>query len=259
MLRCCVGTALTGVGGEQLGEISSSSDAKSSSRRMEPSPKWWSATPLALATGAVVTSQITFILTAYCHAFFTGALAPHRFHVSAVLDDDDRSVLCAFVGVISLFLLVILESLRALPLPRTRACLALTTGIGIVLNCTVRESHHINAHRCTAVLAFGAAVALVCVVSWVARDTRSRQGAIALSVLVVITGSAQFLNVVAQIYLGRNEMILPSWVLGCLELGLILGFALCIWACANAGANRNGLGHELLAVRFPPTVKTLKA
>lgn len=44
--------------------------------------------------------------------------------------------------------------------------------------------------------------------------------------LVVVTGFAQGLNILTEENLGRE--VLPSWALGTLELGLIIGFTLCI-------------------------------
>ena len=178
-------------------------------------------TPLAIATGAVVATQACFVLTAYCHAALSGALAPRRFHISAVLDDDDRSMLCACVGLAGLCSLVLLETCRKLPRPRLRTCLAAACGSGIVLTCVVRESRYRNAHRGTAVLAFGAAVALVWVVSAAAREPCGRRAACRLLGLVMLTGGAQGLSILGKDTLGVE--ILPSWALGSLEL--------CLCAC----------------------------
>ena len=175
-------------------------------------------TPLAIATGAVVATQACFVLTAYCHAALSGALAPRRFHISAVLDDDDRSMLCACVGLAGLCSLVLLETCRKLPRPRLRTCLAAACGSGIVLTCVVRESRYRNAHRGTAVLAFGAAVALVWVVSAAAREPCGRRAACRLLGLVMLTGGAQGLSILGKDTLGVE--ILPSWALGSLELCL---------------------------------------
>ena len=175
-------------------------------------------TTIFLATSAVVASQIAFVLTAYCHAFLAGVLAPHRFHISAVLDDDERSMLCTCVGVAGLCSMVLLELCRQLPRRRLRAGLAAVSGSGIVLTCIVREGKYRNGHRCTAVVAFSAAVALVWVVSTVARSAAGLRGAYALVALVVLTGSAQFANIIAEENFGYE--VLPSWALGSLELAL---------------------------------------
>ena len=68
------------------------------------------------------------------------------------------------------------------------------------------------------VIAFAPAVALVWVISTLSRDSRSMQSAAALVLLVVLTGAAQFANVVS--FDMRGVSVLPSWLLGILELGL---------------------------------------
>ena len=173
---------------------------------------------IAFATISVIISQASFLLTAYLHAFNAGVLAHDKFHISAVLDDDERSVTCAYVGLAGLVSLVLLERCRKQPRRSLRTSLAAASGCGIILTCTVRESVHKNAHRCTAVLAFAPAVALVWVISTLSRDSRSMQSAAALVLLVVLTGAAQFANVVS--FDMRGVSVLPSWLLGILELGL---------------------------------------
>jgi len=185
-------------------------------------------------------------LTAYIHAWLKNHLAPTRFHISAVLDDDERSVLCACVGFVGLCSLVLLELCRNQHCCRLRTCLAAACGSGIVLCCTVRESAYVNAHRGTAVLALGAAVALVWVVSSLSRDPRSRRSAAMLVALLVLTGSAQALNIVLEKHLGPDP-VLPSWALGSLELGLCASpptterypppCLTCLCACAAAGSS----------------------
>lgn len=179
---------------------------------------------LAIITGAVIVSQASFLMTAYLHAFATGALAYDSFHISAVLDNDERSAMCACVGIGGLVSLVLLERCRAQPRPILRTALAAACGVGIILTCVVRESQYTNCHRGTAVLAFGAAVALVWVVSSLSRDVRSLRSAGFLVILVVLTGSAQFANILSREQF--DFVVLPSWALGTLEL--------CLCACFRA-------------------------
>ena len=122
-------------------------------------------------TGFVVASQLAFVVTAYSHAYLDSALTRNKFHISAVLDHDVRSTICACVGLAGLFSLVMLERCRALPRPKLRACLAATCGGGIIATCTVR-----GRGTSTAVYGdrHGAAVALVWIVAALARDARGR-------------------------------------------------------------------------------------
>ena len=195
----------------------------------------------AVATGAVVVTQLSFMSTAYVHAYLEGTLAHDKFHISAVLDHDDRSSACACVGVISLVSLVILELCRALPMRGLRAFLAVVTGVGIILTCVVRESVYVNAHRGIAALAFGAAVALVWLVSSLAKNAVGLRAAHALVCLIVVTGFAQFCNILSQINDGTQ--ILPSWALGSLEIGL------CAHAAHRTSARK---AHSVFALPLTP-------
>jgi len=220
-----------------------------------PSPPPASSMPSTWApvmTGFVVASQLAFVVTAYSHAYLDSALTRNKFHISAVLDHDVRSTICACVGLAGLFSLVMLERCRALPRPKLRACLAATCGGGIIATCTVRESQYVNGHRCTAMVAFGAAVALVWIVAALARDARGRRAASMLVALVVTTGCAQGLNIVGEENFGIE--VLPSWALGCLELGLIFGFTLCICTSATAGGG-DGRRQKRDRSESPPLAK----
>lgn len=187
---------------------------------------------LAWPTGLMVTSQVVFLIIPYMHAYHREELSPQSFHISAVLDDDFRSSACAVVGMFGLTALMFLEHSRGLPRRALRLVLAAVTGAGIIAVSLVRESYYVNQHRLLAAVAFGGAVALVWVVAALAKARRGLVAAYSLIVLVVLTGSAQGLNILADSYaFGRP---LPSWALGSLELVMISGFAGCM--CANAAA-----------------------
>ena len=64
-------------------------------------------------TLGVVATQLAFVITAYGHALASGELSRARFHISAVLDDDARSWLCALVGLSGMCTMLLLELLRA--------------------------------------------------------------------------------------------------------------------------------------------------
>ena len=49
----------------------------------------------------------------------------------------------------------------------------------------------------------------------------------------MFTGAAQYLHILGQMY---GYSLLPSWALGTLEIGLVLGFGLCMSICSSAGA-----------------------
>ena len=68
----------------------------------------------------VLASQLAFVVTAYSHAYLDSALTRNKFHISAVLDHDVRSTICACVGLAGLFSLVMLERCRALLRHRTQ-------------------------------------------------------------------------------------------------------------------------------------------
>lgn len=189
---------------------------------------------LAYLTVAVVASQITFIGVAYAHALLHQQVTADTFHISSVLDDDVRSVLCAAVGVFGFCAMVALELTRVMPRPILRTALAAASGSGIVLTCAVRESAYLNGHRLSAVLAFGAAFALVWVVVSLAPTIYSRCATAVFTLLVIVTAIAQGTHVISfDLY---DVSLLPSWALGTLELGLLLSFAACICTCISAGA-----------------------
>ena len=113
---------------------------------------------LVLPTTAMVLSQASFIGFAYSHAYTAGDISPSKFHISAVLDHDQRSTICAVIGLLGLLCLVWVEASRCLPSRALRCCLAAATGFGIISVCIVRESYYVNLHRLSAMLAFGGAV-----------------------------------------------------------------------------------------------------
>ena len=142
-----------------------------------------------------------------------------------VLDDDLGSRLCALMALVCSVTLVVLEAARELPMPSARISLALSTGMGILLTCCVRESHHKNGHRLCAVLAFGSSVLLVLLVAALAGS--AMDAALALLSGLFLTGLAQGVNVIADACC-EGCMPLPSWALGALEIGLVAGFGFCM-------------------------------
>ena len=129
--------------------------------------------------------------------------------------------------------MVLAEAHRELPMAGARICLALATGLGIVLTCCVRESYYVNGHRLCAVLAFGAGVVLVLLIAALAESGGG--AALALVSGLFLTGAGQGANIVADALRCRFRP-LPSWALGTLEIGLVIGFAWCMAEHASAGA-----------------------
>ena len=189
-----------------------------------------------MPTACVVCSQLTFLGLAYVHAFLRSELSASQFHISAVLDDDVRSKLCACVGAAGLASMVVLELRREFARRLLRTLLAAASGIGIVATCLLRESRYLNGHRLVAALTFASAVTLIWVIVAASRATHGLRGAIALTLLVIVTGIAQGVHIIYYDFF--NVSVLPSWILGTLELGLLVGFAGCMCSCIGAGAKR---------------------
>ena len=61
---------------------------------------------------SLLAGQLGFLGTAYAHAMWSGHLTYSSSHISAVLDDDVRSSLCATIGLLTLVPLILLEWLR---------------------------------------------------------------------------------------------------------------------------------------------------
>ena len=192
---------------------------------------------LFLPTAFMVLSQVMFLTVPYVHAHYHQELSESNFHISAVLDDDFRSASCTLAGFLGLTALVLLEHTRELPRRALRLMLAAVTGLGIVAVAAVRESYYVNLHRFLAAVAFGGAVALLWVVARAANARRGLVAAHALIALVVMTGAAQGLNILATAL--SMPRPLPSWALGSLELLLVAGFAMCMCANAAAGGARS--------------------
>ena len=81
---------------------------------------------------------------------------------------------------------------------------------------------------------------LVWVIASAAKARSGLVAAYALIALVVLTGSAQGLNILASIH--DFTPPLPSWALGSLELLLVTGFTACM--CANAAAGSSSRGRR---------------
>jgi len=182
-----------------------------------------------VATMSTMLTQACFIAAGYGHAIWHREMSFNGAHISAVLDNDSRSRLCSGIGLLALLSLVVQEIARDLPLLSYRLCLALCTGVGIILTCTVRESTYINGHRACAVLAFGSAVSLVLLVAYLSET--SMHGAHALVAGAVFTGLAQVSNIIGSQW---GVRLLPSFALGCCEILLVLGFGLCMGLYASA-------------------------
>ena len=132
--------------------------------------------------------------------------------------------------------MVVLELRRELARRLLRTLLAAASGIGIVATCLLRESRYLNGHRLVAALTFASAVTLIWVIVAASRATHGLRGAIALTLLVIVTGIAQGVHIIYYDFF--NISVLPSWMLGTLELGLLVGFAGCVCTCIGAGAVR---------------------
>ena len=171
-----------------------------------------------IPTACVVSCELLFLVTAYSHAHYHNALSHNTSHISAVLDDDTRAPLCAGVGVLAFISLLTLEMVRLLPRPLLRIFFAAACGTGIIATCAIRESEYRQLHRLVAVLAFGAGTLLVLLVASLSRDPLGLRAAAALTALTFLTGAAQGTHVIASEFFDAS--VLPSWVLGLLEIGL---------------------------------------
>jgi hypothetical protein len=187
---------------------------------------------LAWPTSAVVAGQVAFMVVAYAHAALSGDLNWGRAHISAVLDHDVRCVLCACIGALSLYPMVVLEWRRQLPQPELRVGLAGAVGLGIVAVCVMRESDFDTIHRLAAAFTFGCAMLLVWRISSTSGGVGHR-AALTLVMITLATGVAQAVHLVGLFL--YDVIVLPSWLLGFLECALVLDFAMCMSACMSAG------------------------
>ena len=74
---------------------------------------------------------------------------------------------------------------------------------------------------------------LVWTVANAAGSRRGLRAATTLIALVMLTGSAQFLQIIAHAF---DRVVLPSWALGALELVLLSGFTGSMCVIGDAGA-----------------------
>ena len=152
------------------------------------------------AASVVCISQVLFLTLGYTHQLaFEGELRLEKIHVSGMLDNETRSLLCGMVAIISGIALLAGEISRPvsafLPL---RIVLAGATGVGILLVCLVRESRNNPLHVVFACLAFGSGIALIWVVLYTTNRVYkgwARFPAMILLLVCAITGVGQGLNI----------------------------------------------------------------
>jgi hypothetical protein len=152
------------------------------------------------AASVVCISQVLFLTLGYTHQLaFEGELRLEKIHVSGMLDNETRSLLCGMVAIISGIALLAGEISRPvsafLPL---RILLAGATGVGILLVCLVRESRNNPLHVVFACLAFGSGIALIWVVLYTTNRVYkgwARFPAMILLLVCAVTGVGQGLNI----------------------------------------------------------------
>jgi hypothetical protein len=152
------------------------------------------------AASVVCISQVLFLTLGYTHQLaFEGELRLEKIHVSGMLDNETRSLLCGMVAIISGIALLAGEISRPvsafLPL---RIVLAGATGVGILLVCLVRESRNNPLHVVFACLAFGSGIALIWVVLYTTNRVYkgwARFPAMILLLVCAVTGVGQGLNI----------------------------------------------------------------
>ena len=120
-----------------------------------------------MAAAGVCLSQVLFLATGYAHQLYSAEISLDNIHVSGMLDDDQRSVLCGWLSLLSGVALVALELSRSIALLPLRLTLAAACTLGILLTCHIRESHNYTLHALSACIAFGSGIVLVWVVLYV--------------------------------------------------------------------------------------------
>lgn len=146
----------------------------------------------------VCVSQVLFLTIGYTHQLAFDEVNLEKIHVSGMLDNETRSLLCGLVAIISGCALVAGELTRPVAFLPLRILLAASCGIGILLVCLVRESRSRLLHVVFACLAFGAGIALIWVVLYTTNYVYrgwARFPATILLVVCVVTGVAQGLNI----------------------------------------------------------------
>ena len=212
--------------------LCASAKASSLKRRSAASVLHANSSAVSIGTAAVICSQLSFLVAAYAHAIYFGQLTLDRSHISAVLDDDHRSRICATISSVGMLSMVQLELARDLPMLAVRSMLAGVSGASILATCLIRESHNHAVHVVVASLAFGAGVLLVNLIPAISRGQKfAMKSGKWLGVCLLVTGALQGMSLLDQAW--RGCAFLPSCVLGALEIMLILGFTGCILACTR--------------------------
>lgn len=193
-------------------------------------------------SAVVIASQVAFMSTAYADAFLSGDLQSHKAHISAVLDNRRRSLVCCAIGFISLLSLLNLERKRKITNRGTadrsqRLGLAGLSGVSIIMVSAVRESANFPIHAVFSCTAFGSAIWL----AWLlAADKAAVRRASVLTVVCALTGGLQFANLAglvsaSPVFFGDREphrtnspfsgkAQYPSWLLGLGEAIMVIMF-----------------------------------
>lgn len=173
----------------------------------------------AFLTGSVLVGQAVFLIVGYVHALVHSQLRWTACHVSAVLDEPDRALMCGLASVLPGTALVCLEIGRDAPARRLRVALAVSTAMGILLTCAVSESVWFSLHASATCVTFGAGMLL----AWIAAPSR----AALLTAAGCVTGICQGLKLACWLHF-------PSILLALGEGLIILGFGLTLAGSRSA-------------------------
>ena len=204
------------------------------------------------AASVVCISQVLFLTIGYTHQLaFEGELRLEKIHVSGMLDNETRSLLCGMVAIISGIALLAGELTRPvsayLPL---RLVLAGACGVGILLVCLVRESRNNPLHVVFACLAFGSGIALIWVVLYTTNRAYkgwARFPSMILLLVCVVTGVGQGLNI-AKLWK------LPTTWLAIAEAIMILLFGYSILTVSGEKKINMSSPDEVHEARLLPSV-----
>jgi hypothetical protein len=163
-----------------------------------------------------VASQVAYLGTAY--GYSRSRLEWSRPYISHALDDPQISVVCAVIGAVGWYALVVLEARREEGggggfSRELRTCAAHATGIGIVSVSLCRCSQHPRAHYAAACLAFGACILECALVAW--SDARRRRVVGWMVLLAAIASVAA----VVQSQRGHSPVVGMAFGLG--EVGMV--------------------------------------
>lgn len=193
-------------------------------------------------TGSVLVGQAVFLLVGYAHALVHSQLRWAACHISAVLDEPDRALMCGVASVLPGAALVCLEIGRDAPARRLRVALAVSTAVGILITCAVSESVWFSLHASATCVTFGAGMLLAYIAC--------RERAALLTAAGFVTGICQALKLAGWLHF-------PSVLLALGEGLIILGFGLTLAGpCSTARPQRRSAAARALAA---PSVLSSRA